>query len=118
MKRILRRGKVLKLKCFSFESGRKIEATKKNRQSLPWFARTGQRLPGKGAGPTGDVSGVNYECEPKGFAIKRKHNLKTFVRQNGLQDVVFAPDDRGNGEHAMVREGGDFGFEVSRDQAA
>ena len=55
---------------------------------------------------------MNHEGKPDRLAFKRKHDLEKFMRLDGLHHIVLAPDYGGHGEHAMVRQGGDFRLEV------
>jgi hypothetical protein len=50
--------------------------------------------------------------------FEEQGDMKGLAGFGGLQGVVVAADDGGDGEHAVVGEAGDLGFEVAGDHVA
>jgi hypothetical protein len=67
------------------------------------------RMQGSGLGDQGDMDWGGFE---------EAGDLHGFAGFGGLEGVVFAGDDCGDGEHAVVGEARDFGFEVAGYHAA
>src|SRR5208283_4068625 len=81
---------------------------KRKRQSLPRSVATRRRLPGNNSGSRETPSGLYDDGKPDRLAFEGKYDLESLLRLESLHHVVFTPDHRGHGEHAMVRNGGHF----------